>query len=69
MAATRERIADAVVETGLAPDRMLEWTARRAATGPEPNNPFGFDAGIADDLALHTLGRLSRLCQLWLRRT
>jgi hypothetical protein len=67
MAATRECIADAVVETGLPPDRMLEWATRRAATGPEPNNPFGFDAGIAEDLALHTLGRLSRLCLLWMR--
>lgn len=67
MHATRERIADAVIETGLPPDRMLEWAHRRAATGPVPNNPFGFEAGIADDLPLHTLGRLARVCLLWSR--
>jgi hypothetical protein len=65
MHATRERIADAVIETGLPPDRILEWATQRAQVGPEPNNPLGFDAGFAHDRALHILGRLSRVCLRW----
>ena len=63
---TRDRVADAVVETGLPPDRMLEWAVRRGG-GADPDHPFGIDAGFAEDPALHTLGRLARVCILWSR--
>ena len=61
MHATRERVADAVVETGLSPDRMLEWLHRQQ-TGPVPVNQLGFEAGFAEDRVLHTLARLARVC-------
>jgi hypothetical protein len=62
--AARERVADAVVETGLSPDRMLEWSAH--AGGREAES-FGFVRGIAGDLALHTLARLARIARMWSR--
>lgn len=65
MQASRSRIADAVVETGLGPDRMVEWAHRQVTTGAEPVHPFGFEAGFAEDRALQTLGRLARVCLRW----
>lgn len=69
MHATRDRMADAVVETGLSPDRMLEWLERQQAPSAVPVNPLGFEAGFREDRVLHTLARLARVCLRWREET
>ncbi|HTE54242.1 MAG TPA: hypothetical protein VK698_25480 [Kofleriaceae bacterium] len=62
---TRAHVADAVIATGLRPDRMLEWAEERGRVDGRSHRLPVIEDGLRDDLVLHTLARLARIARQW----
>jgi hypothetical protein len=60
-AGTRYQLGEAIIRTGLPPDRLAEWHHRHREKGGQ----MLLEDSTGDDLALHCLARLSRVAILW----